>query len=239
MGKIITLYGPDGSGKTTLAYALAERLASPEHLVLIVHTDFSRPVLHEHIPNRQDAISLGQLLMTDNMYNFDKSVIPLPRNQNVFAAGILNSENFASYHDYSPEAAKAYLHTAGAAFDSVILNTTDDTHDGLALAGLDQCSHVLYLIPPNIQGIVFAKAYADLLTQLRAKEKSIHIAAKVRPYSNLPLVEKTLGIQFATQLPLSPEVDYLNLSAAPIRNCHKKDGIQYEQAVETIRRQIG
>lgn len=238
MGKIVTLYGPAGSGKTTLAYALADRMAGPDHLVLIVHTDFNRPVIHEHIPNRQEALSIGQLLMTNDMYNLDKAVIPMEKNQNVFVMGILNDENFSSYRDFSPEAAKAFLHAVSVAFDIVILDTTDDAHDGLALAGLDQCSHVMYLIPPTIQGVVFAKAYAGLLDTFHAKEKSIYIAAKVRPFSNPRLVEDTLGIQFSAQLPLSPEADYLNLSGAPIRHCQKKDGIRYEQAVGLIQRQI-
>lgn len=238
MGKIITLYGPDGSGKTTLAYALADRLAGPDHLVLIVHTDFTRPVLQEHSPNKQDALSLGQLLMVEDMNDLDRTVIPL-KNKNVFVTGILGGENYASYHDYPPEAARAFLRAAATAFDTVILDTTDYVRDGLALAGLDQCSHMAYLIPPNIQGIVFAKAYAGLLESFHAKEKAVYIAAEVRPYSNVPLAEKTLGIRYAVQLPLSPEADYFNLSGAPIRHCRKKDGIRYEQAVELIRQQIG
>lgn len=239
MGKIITLYGPDGSGKTTLAYALADRLAGPDHLVLIVHTDFTRPVLQEHSPNKQDALSLGQLLMTGDMDSLDRATVPYKENNAVFIAGIQGGETYASYPDYPPEAARAFLRAASAAFDAVILDTTDNVRDGLALAGLDQCGHVAYLIPPNIQGIIFANAYAGLLESFHAKEKSVYIAAEVRPFSNPHLVEHTLGIRYAVQLPLSPEADYLNLSGAPIRHCRKKDGIRYEQAVELIRQQIG
>jgi len=72
MSRIISIYGQDGNGKTTLSYALANQLADKTNMVLIVHTDYNKSVMSERMPELQNSISLGQLLMTEEYYNLDK-----------------------------------------------------------------------------------------------------------------------------------------------------------------------
>lgn len=234
MSKIITIYGPSGIGKTALAYALADRLADKNNLALIVHTDFTRPVLNERSPEHLSALSLGHILMTADFFNLSKSYVPCGYNENLLATGIINDENFASYAGFAPDYVKRYLQTVADAFDYVIVDTTDSPDDGLTLASLDQCSHVVGLLPPNIQGVLFHQAYSPILDRFHAKEKMIYAAAKVQPHNDPAAIEKRLGIRFAARLPFSAEVDIRSMSGAAVRGLRKKEGAAYERQVETL-----
>ena len=237
MGKLISVYGPDGSGKTTLAYALANELASGDTQVLLVHTDFSRPVLPERIPELQDALSLGQLLLTGDRYNMEDSFVPYPKNSNVFVTGILHNENFSSYPASACllEAAKKYFETVSAVFDFVIVDSTDDVSDNLALAGLAQAGAVVELVPPNIQGVLFSEAYGMIFDSLHTKEKTLYTASKCRDDQNPELIEHRLGVRFSARLPYSSEVDAKAMSGGLIRGCAGKEGISYEREISRLR----
>lgn len=238
MSKIITLYGPDGSGKTTLAYALADRLADKTSLALIVHTDFTRPVVNERRPEQLPVLSLGHVLMTGDFFNLSKTYVQSPINENVFSSGILNDENFTSYGDFTPQNVRQFLQSAGDTFDYVIVDATDSPDDGLALASLDQCSHAVGLLPPNIQGVIFHRAYNPILERFHANEKAIYAAAKTVHYHNLGAIEKQLRLRFAVRLPYSLEVDIRSMSGAAIRGLHKKDGVTYEHAVDVLAKMV-
>lgn len=238
MSRIITLYGQDGGGKTTLAYSLADRLASDNNLVLIVHTDLTKPVLSERMPELQNTISLGQLLMAGDYYNLEKTFIPYSLNENVFVTGIINNENYSSYNHCSPETAKEYYETVVKIFDYIIVDTTDDVDDTLAIAGLAQSGIVVELISPNIQGIVFQKSYDQIFDNLNTKGKTIFAAAKVQPYHDTVMIEKKIGVKFEIKLPYSNEVDAKSMSGSPIKGFFKKEGLAYEKNLKQLQKLV-
>lgn len=238
MGRIISVYGPDGSGKTTLSYALADRLASQKNLVLIVHTDFSKPVLTERVPQIQNCISLGQLLMTEDYVNIEKTFISYPENRNVFVSGIVGNENYASYPPFTPENAKKYIEAVAETFDYVLVDSTDSIDDTLAIAGLSMADFVIELLAPNIQGVIFQQSYDQIFSNLNAKGKTTYAAAKIHQYHNIDAIEKMIGVSFSVKLPYSSEVDLKAMSGGIVRGCSKREGVRYEQEIKQLQRLV-
>lgn len=238
MGRIVSIYGQDGVGKTTLAYGLADRLASEKNLVLIVHTDFTKPVISERIPEIQQGMSLGQLLMTEDYKNIEKTYVPYPKNDNVFLSGILNKENFTSYNRPSPEAVKKYIETVAGAFDYVLIDSTDDVNDELAIAGLSYAGIVIELLRPNIQGVIFQQAYEHFFSKLNTKGKTAYAAAKFYEYNNFNVIERLLGIHFSYKLPYSSEVDFKSMSGSVIKGCSKREGVLYETELRQLHKLV-
>lgn len=239
MPKIIAIYGQDGTGKTTLTYALADCLGQQNRLVLIVHTDFSKPVLHERMPENQDAVSLGQILLTGDYANISRSFIRFKGNKNVYVTGILNNENFLSYREPSEETAKAYYQAVSKLFDYVLVDTMDSVDDRMALCGLSEANHIVELVYPNIQGIIHQRAFEPVREDMHTGGKTIYAAAKTRPCHNVSLVEKTLGITFNIRLPFSEEVDGCNLKGEPVKGCVGKPGRNYEKELSQLQELVG
>ena len=239
MSRIIAIYGQDGNGKTTLSYALANQLADKTNMVLIVHTDYNKSVMSERMPELQNSISLGQLLMTEEYYNLDKSFVPYALNENVFASGIVNSENYTSYERCSLDTAKRYFEILVKIFDYIIVDTTDDLNDTLAVAGLAQAGIVIELLSANIQGVIFQNAYNLIFDKLDTKGKTIFAAAKLQPYQNMAIVENMLNVKFKIKLPYSNEVDFKNMSGSTLNGFAKKDGIAYEREIQQLQKLVG
>jgi MinD-like ATPase involved in chromosome partitioning or flagellar assembly len=239
MGKIISIYGQDGNGKTTLSYALANQLGDKSSLTLIIHTDFNKPVLNERMPEIQNTVSLGRILMTGDYYNIEKTFIPYLLNKNVFVAGLINNENFSSYSKYSPEAAKKYIKMVSDVFDYVVIDSTDDINDTLALHGLEASSHIIELLSPNIHGVVFEQAYNQIFEKLNTKGKTVYTASKVLDYNDPELIEERLKIRFSVKLPFSGEVDYKSMAGSLIKGCTKKEGAYYEKGVAQLKQMVG
>lgn len=238
MGRLISIYGQGGSGKTTLSYALADRLAAGKNLVLIVHTDFCRPVLSERVPQLSNALSLGHLLMTDDYVNIERTYVSYPENKNVFVSGIINNENFTSYPQVSPTAANRYFDEICEIFDYVLIDSTANVTDTLALSGLGKADVVIELLSANIQGIVFQRAYDRMLEGMHAKSKTTYAAAKLQQYHDVSLVEHEAGIRFGIRLPYSNEVDYKAMSGGVIKGCARREGIQYENEIGQLQRMV-
>lgn len=239
MSKLITLYGPDGAGKTTLAYALADRLADKDRMVLIVHTDYRRPVISERMPALQTAVSLGQILMTGDFTHVEKSLVSYPGNKNVFATGILNDENAQSYERCKPDTAEGYLKAVSSLTDYVLVDATDDITDTLAMTALARAGLVLEILPPDIQGALFHRAYLGLFTQLGTGARTIYVADKVQTFSNTSDAEKAAGLRFQVSLPFSDEVAMRALSAKPMNGFVRHPGRAYAAGIDQLCTQIG
>lgn len=239
MSKLITLCGPDGIGKTTLAYALADRLVDQDRMALIVHTDFRRPVISERMPALQRAFSLGQILITGDFTLVEKSLVSYPVNKNVFATGILNDENVQSYERCAPDTAEGYLKAVSSLFDYILVDATDDITDTLAMTALARSGLVLEVLPPDIQGTLFHRAYLGLFTQLGTGARTIYIADKVQAFSNTPDAEKAAGIRFQVSLPYSDEVAMRTLAAKPMNGFVRRPGRAYAAGIDQLCTQIG
>lgn len=134
-GRIITVWGSAGSGKTMLATNLAFQLAETNHSVALVDLDTRRPSIAASLgitePGagitaiarlaRQERLELSEILRLGHEIKFQKHRV-------VFIPGLNQPGRFAELG--SRETAKM-LEVLGAEFDFVVLDINDDCDKSL------------------------------------------------------------------------------------------------------------
>jgi MinD-like ATPase involved in chromosome partitioning or flagellar assembly len=229
MGKIISICGQDGTGKTTLSYALANKLASKNTFVLIIHTDLRYSSIKEHMPLAKinNDQSIGLMLMTENYNTLDRTIIKYNKNDNMFLTGICGIDDCTSYKQFNVSATQKYITDVSKLFDYVIVDTTASTTDILAITSFVMANHIINLILPNIHGLTFEDSFNELYERLKIRGKMIYSAAKEQIYNNTALIEDHFSIKFQAHFPFSTEVDRKNLSCDLINGMSKPDGLVY------------
>ena len=197
MGKIITVCGGHGSGKTTVAANLGYMLAQ-NSLVGILSTNMVCGII-QHLFGAVIEDCRGLYEISLSKYDNAKAFVPCPNNKNLFLMSLANNHDCLMLADdengINGDRAKEMLSDMKEMFGYLIVDCEPEINNPLSVYSIIYADKIVNLIKPTITGTAFYNSYRTLYSALEIPPgKIIHIANNDKNYVGIKNVEKTVGV---------------------------------------------
>jgi MinD-like ATPase involved in chromosome partitioning or flagellar assembly len=168
---VIAVWGPPGSGKTSVAVSLAIRLAGKGRSAAVVCCDRVAPALPALFPCRRgrDIRSLGEALTAvDISVNGVLACSNTVREQpDLIFLGYSTAENLYSYPESGKGRSALFLETVAETAGTVVCDCSSDIQsDPLSSAALSMAYAAVLLYPPELKTVSFYDSQLGALRDL-------------------------------------------------------------------------
>ena len=171
MGKVITVWGSPGSGKSMFCCILAKALTRDKRKAIIINADMNVPMLPVWLPEQiiQTNTSIGQVLSS---VEIDTSLVAshvtvLKNYPFIGMMGYAAGENPLSYPEVKYTMVLQLIHAAAKLVDFVILDCSTSMTNVFTPAAIEAGDVVIRILTPDLKGINYLKAHQPLLVDER------------------------------------------------------------------------
>ena len=211
MGKVITVWGSPGSGKSMFCCILAKALTRDKRKAIIINADMNVPMLPVWLPEQiiQTNTSIGQVLSS---VEIDTSLVAshvtvLKNYPFIGMMGYAAGENPLSYPEVKYTMVLQLIHAAAKLVDFVILDCSTSMTNVFTPAAIEAGDVVIRILTPDLKGINYLKAHQPLLVDERFRfSNHMTFAGLARPFHALDEMGYIIG-GFDGLLPYSKEID--------------------------------
>lgn len=244
-GKLISVYGSSGSGKTFISYLLAYYLTAGRKNVIALNTDPFAPALSVWVPmhNSYDEIGLGSLLVKDEFAESEvyEKIIMHPKSQYLGFMGHQKGVTPFTYTEFKADTIYSLFRLLVNKADYVIADCTrNPVSDPFSLTAMELADIKIRCITPNPKGILYDNIVSQMLKEERFDfDKHIVIMNEMRDYSPEKELRLTYG-NWNFTLPTSHELDERVTSGQLPTRLKKKDALiaeaQLKECANLIRK---
>jgi len=211
MGKVITIWGSSGSGKSMLSCVLAKAFTQDKDKAIIINADFSTPMLPIWLPDQiiETGASVGHVLSSveiDSALVASKVTI-LKSFPFIGLMGYAAGENPLSYPEIKYDMALSLIDNAAKLADFVVIDCSSSMTNFFTPAAIDAADVIVRVLTPDLKGINYLKAHQPLLMDARFRYgEHLSFAGMARPFHAIEEMGHIIG-GWAGILPYSKEVD--------------------------------
>ena len=175
MGKVISVFGSPGSGKTTFSIKFANEIAK-EKSVIVVFTDILCPVIPTILDSVDNKKSLGKILSSAQV---TKDVILkncIPVNKNLGVIGYSERENIFTYPQFTRPRVVDLIDYLKDLADYIIIDLSSNfTTDLLSTTALEISDKVIRMTSSRLKDISYFNSQLPLLSDNIKFKTSEHI----------------------------------------------------------------
>ena len=198
MGKVITVWGSPGSGKSMFSCILAKALTRDKRKAIIINAEISVPMLPVWLPEQiiQTNASVGQVLSS---VEIDTSLVAshvtvLKSYPFIGLMGYSAGENPLSYPEIKYAMVLQLVNAAAKLVDFVILDCSSNMTNVFTPAAIESGDLVIRLLTPDLKGVNYLKAHQPLLVDGRFHyDRHITFAGMARPFHALDEMGYIIG----------------------------------------------
>lgn len=157
MGKVITVWGSPGSGKSMFCCILAKALTRDKRKAIIINADMNVPMLPVWLPEQiiQTNTSIGQVLSS---VEIDTSLVAshvtvLKNYPFIGMMGYAAGENPLSYPEVKYTMVLQLIHAAAKLVDFVILDCSTSMTNVFTPAAIEAGDVVIRILTPDLKGM--------------------------------------------------------------------------------------
>lgn len=211
MGKVITVWGSPGSGKSMFCCILAKALTRDKRKAIIINAEISVPMLPVWLPEQviQTGASIGQVLSSVEIDTtlVASHVTVLKSYPFIGLMGYSAGENPLSYPEIQYSMVLQLINAAAKLVDYVILDCSPNMTNVFTPAAIESGDLILRILTPDLKGINYLKAHQPLLVDSRFRYgEHLTFAGMARPFHALDEMGYLVG-GFDGLLPYGKEID--------------------------------
>lgn len=221
MGKIITIWGNPGSGKSMFACNLAKVLTAGKKKALIINADSSTPMLPVWMPDRilETSTSIGNILTGLEINNalIAERVVVLKEYPFIGVLGYAAGENPFSYPELKYEKIKIFISECAKLVDYILIDCSANMLNFFPPTAIEAADLVVRIITPDLRGLSYFRAHKALLTDSKFKfEDQLTFAGLARPFHAIDEMDNLIG-GFDGILPYTKEIERCGTSGQMFR----------------------
>lgn len=211
MGKVITVWGSPGCGKSMFSCILAKVLTRDKCKAIIINAEISVPMLPVWLPEQviQTGASIGQVLSSVEIDTtlVASHVTVLKNYPFIGLMGYCAGENPLSYPDIQYSMVLQLVNAAARLVDYVILDCSSSMTNVFTPAAIESGDLTVRILTPDLKGVNYLKAHQPLLVDSRFHyNEHLSFAGMARPFHALDEMGYLVG-GFDGLLPYSKEID--------------------------------
>lgn len=211
MGKVITVWGSPGCGKSMFSCILAKALTRDKRKAIIINAEISVPMLPVWLPEQviQTGASIGQVLSSVEIDTtlVASHVTVLKNYPFIGLMGYCAGENPLSYPDIQYSMVLQLVNAAARLVDYVILDCSSSMTNVFTPAAIESGDLTVRILTPDLKGVNYLKAHQPLLVDSRFHyNEHLSFAGMARPFHALDEMGYLVG-GFDGLLPYSKEID--------------------------------
>ena len=211
MGKIITVWGSPGSGKSMFCCILAKALTRDKRKAIIINGESGTPMLPIWLPEQviETGASIGQVLSS---VEIDTSLVAshvtvLKSYPFIGLMGYSAGENPLSYPETDFGMVLQLIAAASKLVDYVILDCGSNMTNVFTPAAIASGDLVARILTPDLKGVNYLKAHQPLLADGRFHyDRHLTFAGMARPFHAFEEMGYLIG-GFDGLLPYGKEID--------------------------------
>lgn len=195
MGKVISVFGSPGSGKTTFSVKFANEIAK-EKSVIVVFTDILCPVIPTILDNIDNKKSLGKILSSAQV---TKDVILkncISVNKNLGVIGYAEYENVFTYPQYTDVRVVNLIDSLKDLADYIIIDLSSNfTTDLLSTKALEISDKVIRMTSSRLKDISYFNSHLPLLSDKFKTDDHIKVISNFKSYDAIEELKEIYRIQ--------------------------------------------
>ena len=211
MGKVITVWGSPGSGKSMFCCILAKALTRDKRKAIIINGEAGTPMLPIWLPEQliETGVSIGQVLSS---VEIDTSLVAshvtvLKAYPFIGLMGYSAGENPLSYPETDFNMVLQLVSAASRLVDFVILDCGSNMTNVFTPAAIASGDLVVRILTPDLKGVNYLKAHQPLLADERFHyDRHLTFAGMARPFHAFDEMGYIIG-GFDGLLPYGKEID--------------------------------
>lgn len=211
MGKIITVWGSSGSGKSMFSCVLAKAFTQDKDKAIIINADFSTPMLPVWLPDQiiETGASIGHVLSSVEIDTalVASKVTVLKAFPFIGVMGYAAGENPLSYPEIKYDMALSLITNAAKLADFVVIDCSSNMTNFFTPAAIDAADIIVRILTPDLKGINYLKAHQPLLVDARFRyNEHMSLVGMARPFHAIEEMGHIIG-GWAGLLPYNKEMD--------------------------------
>lgn len=194
MSRIISLFGKEGAGKTTIAISFAEVLNDLGYKTLLFSTETRFGILQRRLNMR---IEKRQSMYFAFLEEYKDKSFYRRAKENLYISSLSDEDDITSYNEIEESIIKDSISQMKLDFDYIIVDATARATDELTYHFLQESDHIINIVESSIDGMLFQNAHLKLFESDMFKEKTIDILNKHNEnLVNLQTIENTTNTKF-------------------------------------------
>ena len=242
-GRVVEIYGPESSGKTTVAVRLAKYLADKRRNVILLLCDMTAPMLPCICPaaDLECERSLGSVLaaahVSENLVK--NNLVTHKRLGYLTMLGMLKGENEYTYPPYNEVQARELIDCLREIAPYVVIDCGSYiANDILSAVALMEADSVLRLANADLKSISYLSSQLPLLRDAKwDTDKQYKTASNVKSQQAGDHMSQALGT-VAFTLPHSAELEGQYLAGNLLADLSMKDSRVFRKEIEKIAREV-
>lgn len=236
--KIISIWGNNGSGKTTFAVNLAGVLASHDYLIGLISSNM-------HYGNLQ--IFYGQSVqpekgllraLSDDNPNIGEKFTEYEESKNVFFLSAPNHYTGLFCDSISLQNVERLMTDASLVFDILIVDGAGYINNPVSDVGLWLAEKIYTLYKPSIASQMWHKGMEDFIKELHIAEKQINILREPNGEFDAKAFRGMMELTFSYELPFVKYAPELENAGTPIYLNSDRPCRMYSKVLEQIAKEI-